>query len=439
MRPHLRALTRRPVARAALALALLGGTVSAHQSASLPRYSVTDLGTLGGTFSLAYGINNRGQISGFSTLAGDTTEHSFVIEHGGSLVDLGTLGGPDSQSFSGLNDFALVSGASELATMDPDGENFCGFFTGYACAGFLWKNGVMMPLESAGGNNSQSTQVNNFGLVSGVAETGTRAASCPPPQVMDFRPVLWWGLRLFRVLPLYGGDTEGMATWLNNRGEAVGASGDCSAFDGRYGLPLQPRHALLWRQGRTINLGSLGGEFNNAAFAINDLTEVVGASDLAGDTASDGTQHAFLWRRGTMTDLGVLPGDQVSAALGINDRGQVTGVSLDADGHQRAFLWQDGTMFDLNDLIAADSGLYLLHGFGINDAGKIVGMAIRLSSGEVHAFLATPAQATRHGLDVEDDGGVRPRARFVLSAHERQRLNRLLRARHLPTFSAGAR
>jgi hypothetical protein len=35
-------------------------------------YTVTDLGTLGGTFSFAGGINNRGDIEGFSTLPGDT-------------------------------------------------------------------------------------------------------------------------------------------------------------------------------------------------------------------------------------------------------------------------------------------------------------------------------------------------------------------------------
>jgi len=32
-----------------------------------PRYRVKDLGTLGGTFSLAGGINNRGEVEGFST------------------------------------------------------------------------------------------------------------------------------------------------------------------------------------------------------------------------------------------------------------------------------------------------------------------------------------------------------------------------------------
>jgi hypothetical protein len=37
----------------------------------LPRYTVIDLGTLGGTFSLAGGLSNSGWAEGFSTLPGD--------------------------------------------------------------------------------------------------------------------------------------------------------------------------------------------------------------------------------------------------------------------------------------------------------------------------------------------------------------------------------
>ena len=60
-----------------------------------PRYRVRDLGTLGGTFSLAGGINNRGEVEGISTLPGDATEHAFVWRKG-LMTDLGTLGGPNS-------------------------------------------------------------------------------------------------------------------------------------------------------------------------------------------------------------------------------------------------------------------------------------------------------------------------------------------------------
>jgi probable HAF family extracellular repeat protein len=168
----------------------------------------------------------------------------------------------------------------------------------------------------------------------------------------------------------------------------VGASGICAAYDGRYGVGLAPKHALLWRKGSSvpIDLGNLGGTFNNGAFAINERSQIVGASDLPGDAY----QHAFLWQKGVMSDLGTLQGDVVSAALAINNRGQITGVSQDANQNDRAFLWQNGVMTDLNTLIPANSPLYLLHGFGINSSGEIVGLAVNTSSGEAHAFLAIP-------------------------------------------------
>src|SRR5271169_5564933 len=120
-----------------LALAMFAAPVSAQehpsmQNAAPARYVVIDLGTLGGSFSLAYGINDNGQIDGFSTLPGDNVVHSFLYNHG-AMTDLGTLGGPNSQSFANLNNATQVAGYAETSISDPNGEDFCGFGTNLIC------------------------------------------------------------------------------------------------------------------------------------------------------------------------------------------------------------------------------------------------------------------------------------------------------------------
>src|SRR5271165_3830387 len=409
-----------------LALALFAGPGRAEehpamqqQPAAPAHYAVIDLGTLGGSFSLAYAINDKGQVDGFSTIPGDGAIHSFLFENR-MMNDLGTLGGPNSQSFAGLNNVPQVPGSSDTSTSDPNGEDFCGFGTNLICLAFVWQNGVMTPLPAPGGNNSQAAGINNQGAVVGYAETSKSDPDCPPPQVLQFRPVVWSGGQI-EVFPLYPGDSEGVGFWINNQGELVGASGICAAYDGRYGVGLAPKHALLWRKGSgvPIDLGNLGGTFNNAAFAVNDRGQIIGGSDLPGDTY----QHAFLWQKGVMSDLGTLQGDVVSAALGINNRGQITGVSDDGNGNIRAFLWQNGVMTDLNSLIDPNSPLYLLHGYGINSAGEIVGLAVNTSSGEAHAFLAIPTSfGGGAGTSSPAGGG----ARVTLPENARKQLQQWL-------------
>jgi uncharacterized membrane protein len=43
------------------------------------RYFITDLGTLGGSESFAYGINDHGEVFGLSFLAGDTAASAFSL------------------------------------------------------------------------------------------------------------------------------------------------------------------------------------------------------------------------------------------------------------------------------------------------------------------------------------------------------------------------
>jgi probable HAF family extracellular repeat protein len=354
-------------------------------------YEVVNLGALGGTQSAAWGINNRGWVAGSANLAGDQTEHAFLWREG-VMSDLGPAGGLNGSAGWPLkNNVGLIPAFGQTSTADPLDENWNFYCTisGNLCEGtnliqrgFLWVDGFKIPMPTLGGNNGSAFGANDWGQVVGLAEKATVDPNCVAPQVLDYEAVIWtpWNNHIME-LPPYPGDTIGGAIGINDSGQAVGTSGTCGPVSPAIGL-----HPLLWQDGVAIYLGSLGGEIDNLAYAINNQGQVVGASDLPGDT----TTHAFFWQNGTMTDLGTLPGDFYSAAFSINNDAQVAGESCDANGNCRGFLWRNGTMTDLNTLIPSDSSLYLLSANDLNDRGEIVGEAFDESTGAAPAFLLVP-------------------------------------------------
>lgn len=83
------------------------GQTPQEDAAVRPRYTVTSLGTLGGTFSTAQGINNSGWLTGDANLTGDQTEHATVWRNG-VITDLGTLGGPNSDALNDVHGRGLI-------------------------------------------------------------------------------------------------------------------------------------------------------------------------------------------------------------------------------------------------------------------------------------------------------------------------------------------
>jgi probable HAF family extracellular repeat protein len=386
----------------------------------LQRYTVKDLGPLeGGNFSQPFYMNKSGVVSGSSNLA-DNTQHA-VLWINTLIADLGTLGGPDSIAF-GVNAVNLAVGEAETNTSDPNGEDFCGFGTHLTCQPFLWDRGVMNALPTLGGNNGVAMAISSRGEVAGFAENSTPDPGCPVPQVLHFKPVVW-EKGVIHKLPTFGGDPDGVAQEINDNGEVVGGSGNCATFNPNFLYNLVPVHALLWEKGKATDLGNLGGKTGqaggNIAYDINNQGQVVGNSDLPGDT----TFHAFLWTKRTgMQDLGTLSGDVASVSISINGASSVVGASLDANFNPRAFLWEKGVMTDLNTLIAGDSPLYLLTGCSINSRGEITGLGLT-GKGEIHTYLASPT----HGVATSESpsqGVISPR---VLSDDASKLLQQQLR------------
>lgn len=342
-----------------------------------PRYAIVDVGTLGGTFSAARGVNDKGWVSGSSTLPGDLEEHTFLWRNG-KMIDLGTLGGPHSAP--GFTPFIgeVIVGASEILTPDPNGADFCFTGTQLECVPVVWRGGKIQTLPTLGGANGAANEMNSRGQIAGVAENTLPGPPCfAPSNILEFKPVLYERGEI-QELPTFLGDPNGVALAINNQGQVAGFSFSCEDF-----------HALLWHGGILTDLGNLGGTVNNNASAINNRGEVAGVSGLAGNT----TSHAFIWRKGVMTDLGTIPGDAgfASVAIGLNDTADVVGQSCNAeDNFCRAFLWRKGAMLDLNTLIPADGPWFLFEADTINSRGQIVGVGFRFDLGEVHGYIATP-------------------------------------------------
>jgi probable HAF family extracellular repeat protein len=357
-------------------------------------YAVVDLQTdliaagFDGAFSVAFDINDAGRVSGAATLPGGN-QHGFLWTRN-EVVDVGTLGGSSSQA-AGRAGRAELAVLAETRDVDPLAEDFCIFHTGLLCRAAVWRHGELMALPTLGGNNAAAYEINGPGEIIGVAENGVLDPSCRPPLKSRFEAVMWRPeTGTVRELPPLPGDQVGFALRNNDRGQVVGSTGLCSnTFPA--GLATGP-HAVLWEDGVPRNLGSLGGPDADVGVAadINDRGQVIGASG-----SSTGSIHPFLWTSATgMTDLGLLsadPADVANTPFEINERGQIVGASCDVTlVFCRAYLWQNGVMRDLNELVPPDSPLYLVLPFGIDDEGDIVGLGVSKSTGEPHAFLATP-------------------------------------------------
>ncbi len=385
----------------ALSFALLAGgayggpNVSGQVGGDI-RYEITQLPSLGGSSSAGFSINDRGWVTGRSNLPGNQTREATLWRNG-ALTRLGTLGGPNSVvRWPVKNTRGVITGISQTDEPDPFNEDWsCSAFfpaataTGYRCIGFRWQNGEMTPLPTLGGTHGFATGTNNAGLTVGWAENTVHEPTCVPPQVLQFRPVVWGPNEgRIRALPLLSDDNSGAATAINNQGQIVGISGICDQAIGRF----TARHAVLWDRGEVIDIGNLGGVAWHTPNAINEDGEVVGFSNFSAADGGEYHPHAFRWSEDSgIADLETLPSplDDTSDAWGINSWGKVVGRSCDVDGNCHAFVWQDGAMTDLNDLAPGTEDV-LVAAFDIDDFGRITGQAFDDETGAFVAFLATP-------------------------------------------------
>jgi len=350
-------------------LAVLGVAMAARPS--LPVYTLTDLGELGGGSSEAHAINELGHVVGRSAV---TTGEFHPFLNDGAASDLGTLEGGTSGQATALNDRGDVVGYSGINGYGPQ--------FGEVTQAFLWQNGGLRSLGAlwceCNFNRrygySEAHAINSVGQVVGFSE----ARRCGSEHAF-----LWQDGAMEDISGGPGDPSFSRAYAINDSGQVAGLI----VRDICAGQSL-PTRAFVWENGVLQELGVLTGHTYSAAFGINEAGEVVGRS------GEGSVSRAFLWDQETLADLGVLAGDASSSALDVNDSGQVVGASWGADeSSSRAFLWQAGTIHDLNDLVAGHPDWRLLEATDINDAGEIVGSG--LNHGRLRAYRLTPRGVAR--------------------------------------------
>lgn len=334
---------------------IMGFIIFSSTTSLALNYRLEMLGTLGGTSSVAYGINDVGQIVGYSHLSGYSYIRAFLYEDG-VMSNLGLFGGYSSTAYD-INNAGQIVGESDINSS-------------YSHA-FLYQNGVMTDLGTFGGNSSVARMINESGQIVGQAYI-----PASPPYGERGYGFLYENGIMNNLTPLR--DAYG----LNNNGEVVG-------YSYHPGTEATYHCGDIDNEDPIIYLGAVDGDWS-WAWDINDQGQVVGQSE----TSITGEYHAFLYKNGVMYDLGTVPNGTSSYAKAINNSGLIVGDAW-VSGRNHAFLYINGEMIDLNSLIDPEIDWTLAVAYDINEYGDIVGMASSPSQTVNRGFLLYNMDADR--------------------------------------------
>ena len=332
--------------------------------------------------------------------AGRAAQRQNAQHHHYKLIDMGTFGGPQSRIDYAipLNNKGMVSGSADTPNVNPyfGNDNPTFFPDPYIEHTFGWKDGSLTDLGSLpGGGISQPNCMNQRGDAAGNA---SNSVIDPIGGWPESRAVLYKDGKIFDLGTLAGG-SESAATCMNDPGVVVGFAGDNTLDPFSFGWGTQT-HAFRWTRSQGMqDLGTLGGP-DAVPFTIDNSGRIAGISYTnASPNATTGlpTIDPFLWEKGAMTDLGGLGGtasELYNDGWGSNNKGQVVGNSdLPGDVYFHPFLWtESGPMQDLGTL----GGNYGSGG-AIDDDGEIAGWATTAADQNLYAFYWKDGKMTNLG------------------------------------------
>ena len=265
------------------------------------------LGALPGGYSFATGINNQGDVVGTTTTKDGLITSVFLYIHGKMrIIGLAT----DFPWNFSINNRRQIIG---LSTSAGDAE--------------LWSRGRLTDLGSLRGLGSVALGNNDRGTVVGYSDITPEVAS-PPPVPTPGHPVppievltatqhpfVYRNGHMTDLATL--GGTSASATAINDRGTIVGWS-DTTGDQER---------AFMYRKGKMTDLGSLGG-IRSEATAVNNHGEVVGWSFVAGNYEIDPFLYSDGKMVDLNTLVPANSGITLSDAVAINNKGQIAATGI---------------------------------------------------------------------------------------------------------------
>lgn len=296
-------------------------------AAQPPQYTLIDLGS-----AVAHGINNNGDV------VGQKNNHAFLYKVANkSITDLGTLGGSSSTAYA-VNDCQAVAGSSFIK-----GDQ--SYHAMYYLKGARTDLGVL-PHQ---GTSSAAQSLNNTGIAVGFAFLAgngiTHATRFYQKSVQDLGAGQAMAVNLSDDIGGQANSGFVIEDGLDSPvGLAVRAINDYSDLVGDLAVPGGV-HAAVYHEGQITDLGSLASG-NSHAEGVNDSGEVVGQSDALPPGTNQMVERAFLYRSGMMDDLNTLisPTDPLQPyatmieAVAINDSGWIAANGIDSRSGNHAYL-----------------------------------------------------------------------------------------------------